>query len=141
MTRSVSTQFDDIGEAKLAGKELKPTAENSLLLYDNTELGLKFLYPRRWRVGVLKGRQLTLEEPKGGGILLTVEGVTRLPTAEKYQDDVKGFLARQQAKTTPLGAPIRASEKPQRIDRFGVDADMKNGKARLEYAISQNAKG
>ena len=141
MTRSESKQFDDIGEAKLAGKELKPNAENSLLLYDNSDLGLKFLYPRRWRVGVLQGRQLTLEEPKGGGILLTVEGVNRLPTVEKYQDEVKAFLAKQQAKIAPMAAPIRTADKPNRIDRFAVDAEMKTGKARLEYAISQGSNG
>jgi hypothetical protein len=141
MTRSESKQFDDIGDAQLAGKDLKPTAENSLLLYDNADLGLKFLYPRRWRVGVLQGRQLTLEEPKGGGILLTVEAVNRLPTVEKYQDEVKAFLAKQQAKIAPLTAPIRTPDKPNRIDRFSVDAEMKTGKARLEYAITQGSNG
>ena len=141
MTRSASAQSDDISEAKLAGKDLKPTDENSLLLYDNADLGLKFLYPRRWRVGVLQGRQLTLEEPRGGGILLTVEATNRLPTVEKYQDEVKAFLAKQQAKIAPMAAPARTAEKPTRIDRFGIDAELKTGKARLEYAIASGPNG
>ncbi len=141
MTRSASAQADDISEAKLAGKDLKPTDENSLLLYDNADLGLKFLYPRRWRVGVLQGRQLTLEEPRGGGILLTVEATPRLPTVEKYQEEVKGFLAKQQAKIAPMAAPVRTAEKPARIDRFAIDAELKTGKARLEYAIAAGPNG
>jgi len=141
MTRTASKEVDDLSEAKLTGKELKPTAENSLLLYDNAELGLKFLYPRRWRVGVLQGRQLTLEEPKGGGILLTVESTDRLPTVEKYQDEVKGFLAKQQAKIAPMAAPARTADKPIRIDRFGIDAELKTGKARLEYAVTSGPHG
>jgi len=141
MTRSASKEFDDIAEAKLAGKDLKPTAENSLLLYDNADLGLKFLYPRRWRVGVVTGRQLTLDEPRGGGILLTVESTDRLPTVEKYQDEVKGFLAKQQAKIAPMAAPVRAADKPIRIDRFGIDAELKTGKARLEYAVTSGPHG
>ena len=141
MTRAASKEFNDLSEAKLTGKELKPTAENSLLLYDNADLGLKFLYPRRWRVGVLQGRQLTLEEPKGGGILLTVESTERLPTVEKYQDEVKGFLAKQQAKIAPMAAPARTADKPIRIDRFGIDAELKTGKARLEYAVTNGPHG
>ncbi len=141
MTRSASKEFDDISDAKLAGKELKPTEENSLLLYDNAELGLKFLYPRRWRVGSVQGRQVTLDEPRGGGILLTVETTDRLPTVEKYQDEVKAFLAKQQAKIAPLAAPVRTADKPIRIDRFGIDAELKTGKARLEYAVTSGPKG
>ena len=141
MTRTASKEFDDISDAKLAGKELKPTAENSLLLYDNAELGLKFLYPRRWRVGGVQGRQVTLDEPRGGGILLTVESTDRLPTVEKYQDEVKAFLAKQQAKIAPMAAPVRTADKPIRIDRFGIDAELKTGKARLEYAVTSGPKG
>ena len=141
MTRTASKEFDDISDAKLAGKELKPAAENSLLLYDNAELGLKFLYPRRWRVGGVQGRQVTLDEPRGGGILLTVESTDRLPTVEKYQDEVKAFLAKQQAKIAPMAAPVRTADKPIRIDRFGIDAELKTGKARLEYAVTSGPKG
>ena len=141
MTRTASKDFDDISDAKLVGKDLKPTAENSLLLYDNPDLGVKFLYPRRWRVGVVQGRQLTLDEPRGGGILLTVEATDRLPTVEKYQDEVKAFLAKQQAKIAPIALPVRGAEKPIRIDRFGVDAEFKTGKVRLEYAVTSGPKG
>ncbi len=141
MTRGASKEFDDISDAKLVGKDLKPTAENSLLLYDNAELGLKFLYPRRWRVGSVQGRQVTLDEPRGGGILLTVESTDRLPTADKYQDEVKAFLAKQQAKIAPLAAPVRTADKPIRIDRFGIDAEFKTGKTRLEYAVTSGPKG
>ncbi len=141
MTRTASKDFDDISDAKLAGKDLKPTAENSLLLYDNADLGVKFLYPRRWHVGVVQGRQLTLDEPRGGGILLTVESTDRLPTVEKYRDEVRVFLAKQQAKIAPMALPVRGAETPIRIDRFGVDAEFKTGKVRLEYAVTSGPKG
>ena len=141
MTRSASKEFEDISDAQLTGKDLQPNPENSLLLYDNADLGLKFLYPRRWRVGGVKGRQLTLDESKGGGILLTIEATDRLSTAEKYQDEVKGFLAKQQAKISPILAPVRTAEKPNRVDRFGIDAEFKTGKTRLEYAVCSGPHG
>jgi hypothetical protein len=141
LTRQASPKFPELADDGLKGLELKPTTENSLLLYDNPELGLRFLHSRRWRVGVVQGRQVTLQESKGGGILLTVEPTNRVPTTKQYIDEVKTFLAKQQAKSPPLEAPVRWAEKPMAIDRFGVDAELKAGASRLEYAVASSAEG
>ena len=141
LTRQASPKFPELTEEALKNLEVKPTTDNSLLLYDNPELGLRFLHSRRWRVGVVQGRQVTLQESKGGGILLTVEPSNRVPSAKQYSDEVKAFLAKQQAKVPPLEAPVRWAEKPMAIDRFGVDAELKAGPSRLEYAIASSAEG
>ena len=141
LTRGVSPKFADLADDALKTLELKPTTDNSLLLYDNPELGIRFLHSRRWRVGVVQGRQITLQESKGGGILLTVEPTNRVPTAQQYLDEVKAFLAKQQAKVPPLGAPKRTAEKPMVIDCFGVDAELKASASRLEYAVATSAEG
>ena len=39
------------GRRRAAPAALEPNADNTLLLYDNPELGIRFLYPRRWHVG------------------------------------------------------------------------------------------
>ena len=40
-----------------------------------------------------------------------------------------------------MAAPVRTADKPIRIDRFGIDAELKTGKARLEYAVTSGPKG
>ena len=46
MTRSAVALPADLSDASLRGLELKPGIENTLLLYDNPDLGVRFLYPR-----------------------------------------------------------------------------------------------
>jgi len=141
LTRQASPKFPELADDGLKGLELIPTTENSLLLYDNPELGIRLLHSRRWRVGVVQGRQITLQESKGGGILLTVEPSNRVPTTKQYMDEVKTFLAKQQAKGPPLEAAVRWAEKPMLVERFGVDAELKAGASRLEYAVASSAEG
>ncbi|MBN9523799.1 hypothetical protein J0H58_35695 [bacterium] len=50
MTRTpLAQQPSDLSDASLRGLALKPDAENTLLLYDDPGLGVRFLYPRGWR--------------------------------------------------------------------------------------------
>ena len=43
-------------------------------------------------------------------------------------------MAKQKAKVSPIPEPKRASDSPA-TDRFGFDAELESGKARLEYAL------
>lgn len=122
----------DLGDEALAKLELKPTADNTLLRYDNPALGVKFLYPRRWRVGAVQGNQLTLDGPNGAGLLLTAEPTDKTPTPAAYQAEVRKTLAE-------LKADVPAW--PAAADRFGLDAELKGEKLRLEYAVVQKPAG
>jgi crotonobetainyl-CoA:carnitine CoA-transferase CaiB-like acyl-CoA transferase len=90
-------------------------------------------------VGV-QGRQLTLDEPTGGGILFTPTPPGKTPTAAAFQDEVKAYLGKQKVKVSPIPAPRRIFEKPQ-VDAFGFDAELEAGKARLEYAVMNTPDG
>lgn len=140
LTREASPKADEFTDAALKGVELKPTDDVTLLLYDNPDLGVRFLHPRRWRVGVVQGRQFTLDEPQGGGVLFTVTSPAKTPTAAAFQGEVKDFLAKQKAKLSPLPEPKRWQAKPM-IDRFGIDAELDTRKARMEYAVITTADG
>ena len=59
----------DLSDDALKGVALEPNAENTLLLYDNPDFGVRFLYPRRWHVGAVHGSQLALDGADGSGLL------------------------------------------------------------------------
>lgn len=139
MTREAAQKADTLTDAALKGVDLKPTDDNSLLLYDDPALGVRFLYPRRWRVGG-QGRQVTLSEPTGGGVRFTVLPAAQTPTAKGFQDQVKEYLAKEKAKVSPIPEPKRVGEKPA-LDRFGFDAELDTAKARLEYAVLSTPDG
>ncbi len=141
MTRQASPKFADLTADALKGLELTPTADNSLLLYTNADLGVKFLYPRRWRLGLVRGRQIALEEPAGGGILLTVEPIARLPTADQYLKEVRASFAKEKTAATLTDGPKRVADAPVRVDRFGFDAEVNKAAVRLEYGLAATADG
>ncbi len=141
MERRSAGRVAEIGEESLRGIDLKPNSDNTLLLYENAELGVNFLYPRRFRVGIVQGRQVTLEESQGSGILLTVEPSASLPTAKQFLTETSEFLQKQKWKVSSSSAPNRVAERPGWVDRFGFDAELGNQKVRMEYAVVTFAEG
>jgi hypothetical protein len=140
ITRGPAGKTSDISAEALRGADLRPTATNTELLYDNPDLGVRFQYPRRWRVGAVQGRQVTLDESTGGGILITVEPAATLPGADKYLAEVRDFLKKQGAAVAAADAPRRVSDRP-RLDRFALEAEVKKEKVRLEYAVVSQPEG
>jgi len=141
MTRGPAGKTDDLSDTALKALDLRPGADNSLLLYDNPDLGVKFLYPRRWRAGLVQGKQLTVDESGGGGLLLTIEPPERVPGIDQYFTETKNFLKQQQWATLSTDIPLRVSDKPTRLDRFGMDVEVKKERVRLEYAVVSQAEG
>ncbi len=142
MTRSpVAKMPPDLSDAALRDLELKPNAENTLLLYDNPDLGVRFLYPRGWRVGVVQGKQLTLDHARGAGILFTIEPAAKVPSADEYLKETLGVLEKQKATITATDKPQRLRSEPVQLDRFALDATIGANKLRLEYAILKQTDG
>jgi hypothetical protein len=118
-------------------KETAATEENTQLVFDDPGLGVRFLYPRRWKVGPPKGRQLTLDEPAGGGLLITLEPAGKVPTADAFRRETLDFLRQQKWPAGEVG-PTR---KVGSVERFGLDAEANGQKVRLEYGVLNTPAG
>lgn len=143
MSRSpISSVPSELSDGSLRGLSLKPDVENTQLLHDDPNLGVRFLYPRGWRVGAVQGKQVTLDHPKlGGGILITLEPASKVPTAEEYQREVTAFLEKEKAKVKVVAAPARVRPEPGQLDRFALEAEFEKEAARLEYAVLKQSDG
>ncbi|VTT96881.1 Uncharacterized protein OS=Pirellula staleyi (strain ATCC 27377 / DSM 6068 / ICPB 4128) GN=Psta_2561 PE=4 SV=1 [Gemmataceae bacterium] len=131
----------DLSDASLRGLELRPNAENTLMLYDDPRLGVRFLYPRGWRVGAVQGKQVTLDHARGSGVLITVEPTAKVPTAAEYAKEIATFIQKEKATVTAEDKPTRVRAEPVQLDRFGMDATFGNDKVRLEYAVLAQSDG
>ena len=142
MTRSRLDKLPpDLSDASLKDLDLKPTLENTLLLFDNPDLGIRFLYPRGWRVGVVQGRQVAIDHARGAGVFITVEPTSKTPTAEEYQKEVSEFLQKQKKATiTGINKPVQVRAGPT-LDRFGFDAAFGTDKVRMECAVLKQTDG
>jgi hypothetical protein len=143
MTRQLVKSLPaDLADTSLRGLALKPDAENTQMLYDDPNLGVRFLYSRGWRVGAVQGRQVTLDHSKlGGGILITLEPAAKLPSAEDYLREVTGFLQKEKAKVSVVAQPVRVRPEPGQLDRFTLEAEFDKDSARLEYAVLKQTDG
>lgn len=139
LTRQAHTQVVELSDEALRGVAIEPNAENTQLLYDNADLGVRFLYPRRWRVGGVQGRQVTVDDTAGGGgLLITLEPFARVPAAAQFQAEVRGYFGKQQAKVVRLDPPrVLAGG----VEYFTLDVEMAGQKATMDYYLIRQPLG
>ncbi len=120
---------------KRSASDLIPNDVNTRMLFENEELGISFSFPRRWHIGQSRGRQITIDEAGGSGILLTVESAVRLPTPEKYQREVGDFFRDRKL-------PTRTVENIRRLDRttlptthFALEVSEANQRPIIDYYV------
>ena len=80
LSRRADVTSRDLGTDALKGVPLEPNADNTRLLYDNPDFGVRFLYPRRWHIGAVRGSQVALDGADGSGLLITLDTPARTPT-------------------------------------------------------------
>lgn len=140
LTRQAQQKSADLADEALRGWVLEPNADNTLLLYDDPGLGLRFLYPRRWRAAG-RGQQVTLDAPDGSGLLLTVEPPSGVPTGAQYLAETRDWLAGQKAKVLRID-PVRPLQGgPDVIERFGLDVEVAGQKAAMDYYVVRQKAG
>jgi hypothetical protein len=143
LTRAAITPLPpDLSDASLRGLDLKPGFENTLLLYDNPELGVRFLYPRSWRVGAVQGKQVALDNTRAGaGLLITAVPPGKVPTADEYLAEAKRDLEKLKGTVVGSEPPTRARPEPGQLDRFAVNAAVDGKPLRLDYAVLKQTDG
>ncbi|HLW64195.1 MAG TPA: hypothetical protein VKS79_02675, partial [Gemmataceae bacterium] len=81
LSRRLDARPVELNDAALRGLVTEPNDDNTLLLFENAELGVRFLYSRRWHVNSVQAPQVTLDEARGtgNGLLLTVQPLKNTP--------------------------------------------------------------
>jgi hypothetical protein len=142
LTRQPSTQCKELSDDSLRGLTLEPNEDNTQLLFESEELGVRFLYPRRWRVAGVNGRQIGLDETGGnGGLLMTVEALSRVPTGPQYLQESQDWLTKQKAKVVKSDRPTTLQPSPRSLEHFTIDADIKDQRVRLAYYVMRQPLG
>jgi hypothetical protein len=141
LTRRPVAAPAELSDAALRGLALEPSAQNTLLLYDNPDLAVRFLYPRRWRVAGVHGRQLAVDESRGSGLLLTVEPPARVPTGEQYLQESRAYLQQQKAKVLQVEPARLLLKGPPAVEQFALELELGGQRARMEYYVVRDVSG
>lgn len=136
------TDLPELRLAELQRLTLEPTDLNTALLFDEPNMGLRFVYPRRWTVKQADARQVILDDGQGAGLLLTMEPLAQLPTAVQFESEARAALLKQ--KITPLrqDPPRRLVSGIEPIDQFGYEVENdKKQRLVMDYFVVKQAAG
>jgi len=92
LTREPNPACKALSDETVKHLRTEPDDERTMLRYEDTAQGFSFDHSRRWRVNSSRGRQVTLEDNNGAGLLLTLEPLAGLPTIADYQKESVAFL-------------------------------------------------
>ena len=135
LVRVARIQSADLADDAIRGVKLNPDDDNTLLLYDNEDLGVRFQYPRRWKVAGVNGRQIMIDADDDNGLLLTLDAIAKIPTAAQFTKESETFIREQKGRILGTTTPRRLQASPAEIDQFAIDAVMKDKRLLLDYYI------
>jgi hypothetical protein len=141
LTRQANTRVQDLTDEALRGVVVEPNADNTRLLYDSPDVGVRFVYPRRWRVAGVHGRQVGLDSADGSGILLTLEPPARVPTGTAFLTESRNYLQEQKAKVLRVEPPRRVQSAPQDLEHFGLEAEVMGQRVQMDYYVAHQTRG
>ncbi|OAI41880.1 hypothetical protein AYO40_02210 [Planctomycetaceae bacterium SCGC AG-212-D15] len=140
LTRQANTSTQDLNDTTLKSVKLEPDDDNTRLLYENDDLGIRFLYPRRWRVAGARGRQLGVDETNGSGLMLTLEPAAAMPTGAQYLAESRTWLQGQKARILRVTEP-RALPGANGIESFSIEMEANGKRATMEYFVIRQKLG
>ncbi len=138
LTRQVLARIPALADEALRGVALEPNADNTRLLYDNPDLGVRFLYPRRWRVAGVRGSQVALDSADGSGLLVTLDPVARVPTGAAFLAESRDWLGKQKARLVRTEPP---REVLPGLEQFALEAEMGGQKFLMDYYVARQPQG
>lgn len=138
LLRAPLNSHKGLSDEAIKGIGLEPNEENTRLLVDNEQLGVRFVHSRNWRVVRNTGRQITLDETGGAGLLITLDKADAVPAASKYLREAMKDLTDRGAKLTNRTGPTHLGDG---IDRFVLDAEVGKDAVTMDYFVVVQANG
>jgi hypothetical protein len=140
LSRQVDVRDPALSDTALRGFNMEPDAENSLLLYENAGVGVRFVYPRRWRVTSSGDRHVDLATRDGSSLRLTLEPPTRIPPTPQFVSESREYLVAQKGKILRVEEP-RPAQGDSARERFGIEVEFGMQRYLMDYHISRQASG
>ncbi len=138
LSRKADVTSRELGDDALKGVALEPNADDTRLLYDNPDLGVRFLYPRRWHVGAVRGSQVALDGADGSGLLITVDTPARTPTGAQFLDESRSWLESRKVKVLRTDAVKTTAPG---LEHFALETEAADQKAVMDYYVARQANG
>lgn len=132
LQRQPVTGYVPLSDAKLRDLDLTPSEENTRLLYDSETAGVRFVHSRNWHVVRINGRQITVDEVGGTGLLITLETPDGVPPAARFLREAKKELEDRGAKLVKSDEPVRLDNQ---VEYFVLYGEIGKEKVAMAYFV------
>lgn len=137
LTREPQPRGKELTDQALRGVALEPNEDNTRLLFDQPQLGLRFLYPRGWRISGTNPQNIGLDNGRGSGLLIALDPPGKQLTAPQFMKAVRAGLAQQRVSLQRMDAVPRTVQPG--LETFGADAEVNKQRLRMQYYVVRGA--
>ncbi len=141
LTRIMNRPSRTLSDESLRGVPTEPRDDLTQILFEDPNLGLRFLYPRRWRLAQADANRIDLDSADGNGMRLTLETLRNLPTGAQFLGESQRWLQEQKALVTRTDPPRRLQSPPKDLESFTLSAEVKGQQVELDYYVARQAGG
>jgi hypothetical protein len=102
---------------------LDPNEDNTRLLFEDDEIGVRFAHSRKWKPRI-EGSQVRLEDLRGNGMVLSIDALNRTPTMQQFLDEARLGIQRRKATVAFVGPKQPVQREPTNVEMLSLDVDM-----------------
>jgi hypothetical protein len=140
MVRTPGGSAEGLSDEAVRKLKTEPDEENTRILYDNPDAGVRFLYPRAWRLTREMGNQYALDGPEGEGVLITLDSPGKTPTARQLKEEARQWVEKQKGAVLREQDSVTLRASP-RLDWFGLEARMGGDAFWMDYYVTVQEAG
>ncbi|MEI7688086.1 MAG: hypothetical protein WCL32_24020, partial [Planctomycetota bacterium] len=102
---------------------LDPNEDNTRLLFEDDEIGVRFAHSRKWKPRI-EGSQVRLEDLRGNGMVLSIDALNRTPTMQQFLDEARLGIQRRKATVAFVGPKQPVQREPTNVEMLSLDVEM-----------------
>jgi len=140
LERSRVVQAHELSDAALKGVKLEPDEENTRLLYDNPVQGVRFVYPRSWRIAREAEGQIALDSGSGNGLIITLDAAGKTPSVKQLQEEARAWMTKNKG-TIVREIPTATLRTRPRLDAFSLETQMQGQHFWMDYYVMDQPEG
>lgn len=104
-----------------------PTEDNTRLLFEDEETGVRLAHSRKWKPRA-DGGQIRLDDARGNGLVITPDPLRSLPSLAQLLGEARGGIERRNGKVTLSGPPQALQRAPTIVEVQSMDVEVPTAK-------------
>jgi hypothetical protein len=120
--------------AESANLVVDPNEVNTSLLFEDQDLGVRFVHARKWKPYVER-TQVKLDDQNGNGLTITIDPLSRVPTLPQFLGEAKAGIERQRGRIRFEFPMHTLQRQPTSVESIALDVEAPADKSSKQAII------